>query len=88
MHIVEYCVSNLAHGTEEMFRRLAERPDVDVMEYGCLDHCDKCLLFPYALVNGEMVTAETAESLYEKIVETIRRQEEERAALDRLLDDL
>jgi uncharacterized protein YuzB (UPF0349 family) len=88
MHIVEYCVSNLAHGTEETFRKLEELPDVELMEYGCLDHCNDCLLFPYALVNGEMVAAETAESLYAKIVETIRKHEAERAALDKLLDDL
>ncbi len=88
MHIVEYCVSNLAHGTDETFRKLAKHPDVEVMEYGCLDRCSDCYLFPYALVNGEMVTAETPESLYANILETIRRHEADRAALDKLLDDL
>ncbi|HEY8529722.1 MAG TPA: YuzB family protein [Paenibacillaceae bacterium] len=88
MHIIEYCASNLAHGTGDILRRLAEMPGVEVMEYDCLDHCGDCALFPYVLVNGEMVAAATAEELHEKVLEAIRQQEDEQAALDRLLDDL
>ena len=88
MHIVEYCASNLAHGTGDMLRRLAEVHGVEVMEYDCLDHCGDCALFPYVLVNGEMVAAATAEELYEKVLGAIREHEAGRAALDRLLDDL
>jgi len=88
MHIVEYCVSNLHHGTEEVFRRLEELPDVEVVEYGCLGNCGECFLSPYALVNGESIVAATADELYDLIVAAIREQEEEKSALDKLLDDL
>jgi uncharacterized protein YuzB (UPF0349 family) len=90
MHVVEYCVSNAFHGTDEAVRRLKELPDleVEVVEYGCLGNCGECYLSPYALVNGETVVAETAEQLYDEIVAEIRRQEQERSALDKLLDDL
>jgi len=88
MYIVEYCASNVAHGTGDMLRRLAEMPGVEVMEYDCLDHCGECALLPYVLVNGEMVAAATSEELYEKVLAAIREHEAGQAALDRLLDDL
>jgi len=88
MNIVEFCVSNMHHGTDAVLEKLEQLPDVEVIEYGCLGNCGECYLSPYALVNGESVVAETAEQLYELILEAIRTQEEERSALDKLLDDL
>jgi len=88
MHVVEFCVSNAQHGTDEALRKLEQLPDVEVIEYGCLGNCGECFLSPYALVNGESVVAETAEQLYELVLEEIRKQERERSALDKLLDDL
>lgn len=88
MHIVEFCVSNMHHGTDEVMRRLEELPDVETIEYGCLGNCGECYLSPYALVNGESVVAETADQLYELVLAAIREQDEERSALDKLLDDL
>jgi len=89
MHIIEYCVSNLHHGTESVLKRLEqELPDVEVIEYGCLGNCGECYLSPYVLVNGESIVAETAEQLYDLVLAAIREQEEEQSALDKLLDDL
>ncbi|MFC4597032.1 YuzB family protein [Cohnella hongkongensis] len=88
MNVVEYCVSNAQHGTDEALKKLEELPDTEVIEYGCLGNCGECFLSPYALVNGESVVAETAEQLYELVLEEIRKQEQERIALDKLLDDL
>ncbi|WP_027093106.1 YuzB family protein [Cohnella thermotolerans] len=88
MHIVEFCVSNMHHGTDEVLRKLEGLPDVEVVEYGCLGNCGECYLFPYALVNGETVAAETADALYDKIIAAIKEQDSERSALDKLLDDL
>jgi uncharacterized protein YuzB (UPF0349 family) len=90
MNVVEFCVSNAHHGTDEALRKLEQLPDVEVevIEYGCLGNCGECFLSPYALVNGESVVAETPEQLYELVLEAIRQQEEERNALDKLLDDL
>jgi uncharacterized protein YuzB (UPF0349 family) len=88
MHIVEFCVSNMQHGTDRVLERLEQLPDVEVIEYGCLGNCGECFLSPYALVNGESVVAEEAEQLYELILAAIRDQEQKKAALDKLLDDL
>ncbi|WP_042227662.1 YuzB family protein [Paenibacillus popilliae] len=69
--IIELCVNNMHQGTEQLMKRLAALPDVDVIEYGCLGNCGECFLFPYAFVNGEIVAAETAEQLYEVIMEKV-----------------
>ena len=88
MNIVEFCVSNMHHGTDEVLKKLEQLPDVEVIEYGCLGNCGECYLSPYALVNGESVVAETADQLYELVLKAIEEQEAEKSALDRLLDDL
>jgi uncharacterized protein YuzB (UPF0349 family) len=88
MHIVEFCVSNMHHGTDKVMERLEKDPRVEVVEYGCLGNCGECYLSPYALVNGETVVAETAEQLYDLIFQAIEDQEAEKSALDKLLDDL
>ncbi|WP_027087824.1 YuzB family protein [Cohnella panacarvi] len=88
MHIVEFCVSNMHHGTDEVLRKLEQLPHVEVIEYGCLGNCGECFLSPYALVNGESVVAETAGQLYDLILAEIAAQEEHQSALDKLLDDL
>lgn len=69
--LIEFCVNNMHHGTDDIMRRLSERPDVETIEYGCLGNCGQCYLDPYALVDGEIVSAETAEALYEKIVDML-----------------
>jgi uncharacterized protein YuzB (UPF0349 family) len=88
MQIVEFCVSNMHHGTDQVLAKLEELPHIEVIEYGCLGNCGECFLSPYALVNGESVVAETADQLYDLILETIMKQERDQAALDKLLDDL
>jgi uncharacterized protein YuzB (UPF0349 family) len=49
--------------------------DFDVLEYGCLGNCGLCARAPYALVNGELITAETAEELYKKILQACDEME-------------
>jgi len=73
--IIEFCAANMHHGTEKVMKELEENPEYDVIEYGCLGNCGECYLFPYALVNGEIVAAPTAEELREKILEAIREYE-------------
>ncbi len=74
--LVEYCSSNAHHGTEDVIRRLErERPDVETIEYGCLGNCGMCYLEPYVLVDGEIVSADDAESLYENIVQKLNEAE-------------
>ncbi|MVP01734.1 MULTISPECIES: YuzB family protein [Paenibacillus] len=79
--IIEFCASNPA--TDDLLEKLEENPDYDVIEYGCLGNCGECYLFPFAMVNGEMVAAETTELLYNEIIRKIKEVE---AMLD-LFDD-
>ncbi len=88
MHIVEFCVSNMHHGTDQVLKKLENLPNIEVVEYGCLGNCGECFLSPYALVNGESVVAETADQLYELVLSTLAKQERDQTALDKLLDDL
>ncbi|MCD9023943.1 YuzB family protein [Cohnella silvisoli] len=88
MHIVEFCVSNMHHGTDRVMKKLEELPHIEVIEYGCLGNCGECFLSPYALVNGESVVAETADELYDLVLAEIASQETNKSALDKLLDDL
>ncbi|GIP31173.1 YuzB family protein [Paenibacillus sp. J2TS4] len=80
--IIEFCANNMHHGTDEVMQKLESNPDYDVVEYGCLGNCGECFLSPYALVNGEFVTADSAEELYEAIMDKIKELE----AMDELFD--
>ncbi|MBD7985597.1 YuzB family protein [Sporosarcina sp. Sa2YVA2] len=69
--IVEFCISNLANGSQKTLEALERDPNIDVLEYGCLSYCTKCADSLYALVNGEVVQADTAEELTEEIYKFI-----------------
>lgn len=69
--LVEFCVSNLANGSQETFEVLERDPNIDVLEYGCLSYCSRCSEKLYALVNGEIVEADTPEELTKKIYQFI-----------------
>lgn len=69
--LVEFCVSNLANGAQDAFEILENDPNVDVLEYGCLSYCTRCSETIYALVNGEMVEADTPDELTKKIYQFI-----------------
>ena len=69
--LVEFCVSNLANGSQETYEVLEQDPNLDVLEYGCLSYCTRCSEKLYALVNGELVEAETPEELTKKIYQFI-----------------
>ena len=65
--LVEFCISNLANGAQETYDVLDRDPNVDVLEYGCLSYCTKCANSFYAVVNGDVVEADTPAELTEKI---------------------
>ncbi|MBE3595704.1 MAG: DUF1450 domain-containing protein [Hydrogenibacillus sp.] len=77
--IVEFCVSNLASGSQSVYDALSEEPMIDVVEYGCLSYCSECFLQPFALVNGKFVSAETPEALIQAIRRVIAAEDEEDA---------
>jgi uncharacterized protein YuzB (UPF0349 family) len=65
--IIEFCISNLASGSQKAFEMLERDSNLDIIEYGCLSYCGKCAHSLFALVNGEVVTGETPEQLVENI---------------------
>lgn len=69
--IVEFCISNLSNGSYKTFEILDRDPNLDVLEYGCLSYCTKCAESLYAIVNGEVVQADTPEELTERIYQFI-----------------
>jgi uncharacterized protein YuzB (UPF0349 family) len=77
--LVEFCASNVSSYTKSVMEALENDPDldVDVLEYGCLGHCGECYMQPFALVNGHLVQAATAEELLAKIKEKLREDEED-----------
>ncbi|MBJ6362287.1 YuzB family protein [Paenibacillus sp. GCM10012307] len=86
--MIEFCASNMHHGTYQVMKQLEEQPEFEVAEYGCLGNCGECYLSPYALVEGEIVAVENVEELYDQIMKVLKRQTDDQEALDKLLDDL
>ncbi len=70
--IIEFCASNMHHGTDRIMKLLEQNPEYDVLEYGCLGNCGQCYMEPYALVNGKVVAAETPDELLDKIEAAVR----------------
>lgn len=70
--IIEFCANNAHFGTDEIMKKLKEKHECDVYEYGCLTGCGMCYMTPYAMVNGETVEAETASELYQVILNKLK----------------
>lgn len=61
--LVEFCISNMAKGGDYVYDKLENDPDVDVLEYGCLNNCGVCSCGLYALVDGDTVEGDTPDEL-------------------------
>lgn len=69
---VKFCENNFSYGTEEVMKSLKDNhKDIEVSVESCLGYCGDCAEAPYALVDDEMIQAETPEELLEKIEEMI-----------------
>nr|WP_168123015.1 YuzB family protein [Paenibacillus sp. HB172176] len=86
--MVEFCASNMHHGTQRIMELFQEDDSVEVIEYGCLGNCGECYMRPYALVDGEIVGADDVDELFLAVQEALKRQKADREALDKLIDDL
>ncbi|MED1419862.1 YuzB family protein [Bacillus smithii] len=65
--IIEFCVSNLASGAQKALEILEEDPNLDIVEYGCLNYCTLCGESLFALVNGDPVRGDSPEELVKNI---------------------
>lgn len=69
--LIEFCMSNVAQGAYKALEELEKDYDVDVMETDCLSYCTACSQQLFAVVEGEVIRAETPEELVKKIYEFI-----------------
>jgi uncharacterized protein YuzB (UPF0349 family) len=67
--IIEFCISNLASGSQKAREILERDPNLDIIEYGCLGYCGKCASTFYCLVNGDVVTGNSPDELVENVYE-------------------
>lgn len=76
------------HGTERIMNLFEQDDEFEVIEYGCLGNCGECYLNPFALVDGMIVSAATVDELHDNVLKSIKQQQADREALDKLLEDL
>jgi len=69
MKEVKFCENNYQFGTDKVKEKLEDLEGFIVEEEGCCGYCGECSEGAYALVDEEVVTAEKAEELLEKIKE-------------------
>ena len=86
--MIEFCAGNMHHGTEKLLDKFEADDNFEGIEYGCLGNCGECYLKPFALVNGTIVAADSVPELELKIEQFLSDEEENMAALDKLLDTM
>lgn len=64
--LVEVCDANLA--TDAALLRLEDEfPGVTMLVNDCMSHCELCARTPYALLDGQVVTAATPDDLFQQL---------------------
>lgn len=69
---IEFCISNLSFGSADAYDELLGREDLLLEEAGCTSNCETCDSCLFAIVNSELVKAETSEELLELIEEKLK----------------
>jgi uncharacterized protein YuzB (UPF0349 family) len=64
---IEFCVDNLASGSQAARAKLDQDPNLDSIEKGCLGYCGKCAASFYALVDGKPIQGDTPSKLVQNI---------------------
>jgi Uncharacterized protein conserved in bacteria len=69
---VKFCGNNFGFGTDKVVKTLQENhKDINVSVESCLGYCGDCAVGPYALVDDEMLQADTADELLDKIIKMV-----------------
>ncbi|MFS0634449.1 DUF1450 domain-containing protein [Mesobacillus foraminis] len=70
---VDFCEKNLDRFLSEEhasdYHSFLSKKNVQYKEYSCQSKCKECQQSPYAIVNGEFITAESSHELLEKLKE-------------------
>lgn len=75
--LVEFCQTNLAHGTQMVLDAVEMMEEVDVMVSSCLSECSYCAQRPFCIFEGERLGAETPEALLLLVQQSIHEWQEE-----------
>ncbi|MGM8216781.1 YuzB family protein [Bacillaceae bacterium W0354] len=73
--LIEFCVNNLASGSQQAFEELKRDPDLDIIELGCTSHCAICAMTLFAIVEGKCVTGDTPDDLIKNIYNYLEENE-------------
>ena len=72
MNQIKFCENNFTHGTEDVVDKLKlEHPEAKVKVESCLGFCGDCAEGPFAILNDELIQADSAEELYEAICDNM-----------------
>ncbi|TDX46760.1 DUF1450 domain-containing protein [Orenia marismortui] len=71
MPVVSFCENNFVHGVEGLITKIEDFEDVSVEIESCLGFCGDCAIGPFALVDGDLLQAETIDELYNRIKEEL-----------------
>ena len=73
MKEIKFCENNFGYETENVVNKLKETlKDTKVEVSPCLGHCGECANGPFALINDTFISADTAETLYNKIMNRLK----------------
>jgi uncharacterized protein YuzB (UPF0349 family) len=65
---IDFCNGNLMSFAPDLVARLREEhPEWQVSRYGCLTNCGECAMKPFAIVNDEIIAADTVSELEAKL---------------------
>ena len=67
---IKFYENNYPQGAEEVTAKL-EKAGISFEVEPCLGYCGDCASGPFALVDDELIQADTPEELYEKIKKSI-----------------
>ncbi|WLR57456.1 DUF1450 domain-containing protein [Mesobacillus subterraneus] len=72
---IEFCQRNLEQFLQEesyaAYNDFLSRKNVIHNEFECQSRCKECSISPYAMVNGDFVSAENSDELLKKLAEYI-----------------
>lgn len=72
---IEFCQRNLEQFLQEenyaAYNEFLNRKNIVYKEFECQSRCKECRMSPYAMVNGEFVTAKDSDELLKKMAEYV-----------------
>ena len=73
--LVEFLCVEHGKGRDIVYEKLENDPDVDVLEYGCLQNCGMCSSGLYVLVDGDIVEGDSPDDLLNNIYKHIEEND-------------